>query len=545
MKNGAITFKPADFGTQRISYGGAGFDGTYGYGFGSPGYDAVKDQGSRKAPIGRSLSEDQELQQLPRRQMSTTIRDLTRNFSVAAWMIRQHLDYISTFHFQPKTGDKGLDKALEEFMEWYSRAENCDPGGRHRLERMMRMWELLRVIDGDTLTNNLADGRIQTIESDRIQSNGMVPYDLLGIKDPQNVVNGVYVNQNFRAISYLVFKRIPNWTGLEFDKAVPSRFADLFAYYTRIDQVRGISPMTTAANSLRDVYENFDYALLKAKVSQLMAFAFFREGSEDLGEEGVDVPPSPAVNGQPPVPQQQRPSYGEVLQKQLKFRNGGNPLLLDLDPGDDAKIIESQTPSTQFQAFNQAMIMVALKALDIPFSFYDESHTNYSGSRLAGINYEKSAGIKRGDLRALLDKKTRWRLGLAVVDGDIKLPAGKTVQDLKWEWAHTGIPWYDPLKEVSGAVAAVNAGFSSPQRECHKLGLDAFKIVDERAEIEAYAKEKGVVLSTALASVYIDDPANTRAIDEAQNQDQQNQQADDQAAGKNKGAKGESGMVKK
>src|SRR5947199_2154494 len=75
----------------------------------SVGYDAVKHKGRRSTPGGRVLSEDQELRQLPRRNLTTAIRDLNRNFSIAAWMIRRHLDYVSTFHFRPKTGNPELD----------------------------------------------------------------------------------------------------------------------------------------------------------------------------------------------------------------------------------------------------------------------------------------------------------------------------------------------------------------------------------------------------------------------------------------------------
>ena len=73
------------------------------------------------------------------------------------------------------------------------------------------------------------------------------------------------------------------------------------------------------------------------------------------------------------------------------------------DPGDRAEFLESKSPSTEFQAFSQVMVSVALKALDIPYSFYAENFTNYSGARQALLQYEQSAKIKRMDLQALLD----------------------------------------------------------------------------------------------------------------------------------------------
>jgi capsid protein len=171
------------------------------------------------------------------------------------------------------------------------------------------------------------------------------------------------------------------------------------------------------------------------------------------------------------------------------------------------------------------MMIVALLALDIPFCFLDSAHANYSGTRMAAIQYEKSVAIRRHAIRLLLNWLTRWRLGLAILDGDLRLPAKMAPSSLLWEWMHSGTPWYDPQKEVTGAVAEVNAGFNSPQRICRDRGLNFKRIIDERAEAEAYARKKGVILSTALAATALDDPAKQQAITETQNEDQETKDA--------------------
>jgi capsid protein len=472
------------------------------------GYDAIKSKGRRKNPGARTLSEDMELRQWERVHLSTTVRDLNRNFAIAAWMIRCHLDYVSTFHFRMKTPDVGFNRDVENLMDWYSRAENCDPAGRFSFQRLRRMWEMRRVIDGDVLINRLKNGTVQTIEGDRIQSIMGVPYADLGITDPLSVINGVQVNAAGRAQQFMVFKRLPNWGGLIWDKAVSSRYADLFGYFDRYDQVRGISPLAAASNSLRDVYENFDYALLKSKVTQLIGLSIFRSNSDSFGGEGI--PGDGSEGGREPR------DYGSELDL-----GSGAPFLLDMDAGDKAEFLESKTPSTEFQAFTSSMIMVALRALDIPLSFYDESHTNFSGSRLAAIQYEKSTLLKRHDLRMVLNKITAWRMGLWIADDVLTLPAGMTTRDLTWEWAHTGTPWYDPMKEVSAAIAAINAGLSSPIREAKKLGLDVFELLDETAQVQARAKKLGIVLSTALATTAADDPnkGSTQKEDESEDEE--------------------------
>jgi capsid protein len=52
-----------------------------------------------------------------------------------------------------------------------------------------------------------------------------------------------------------------------FERIVPARNFYHFGYFDRFDQVRGIAPLATAVNTLRDTYEGMDYALAKMKVS--------------------------------------------------------------------------------------------------------------------------------------------------------------------------------------------------------------------------------------------------------------------------------------
>ena len=329
------------------------------------GYDAVESTGRRRAVLGRRRSEDKELLPRQRIQLSSSTRDLRRNFAIAAWAVRKHLDYVSSFSFQADTGDDVLDDQIEQLMAWYGRPANCDAAGRASLSKITRLAEAHRTLDGDTFVNFLVDGRLQGIEGDRV----IDPRDKVEIADGLHWEHGVLVNGNGRAVGFAVHSRVgSSGEGLEFERVLAAFFCYQHGYYDRFDQVRGITPMAPAINSLRDVYENFDYALAKAKVSQLFALAFYREASDDVGitTETTET----AADG------------SEQTGYQVDFAKG--PVKLDLEAGDRAEFLESHTPSSEFQSFTNVMIAVALKSLDIPFSFYDESHTNYSGQRRPG-----------------------------------------------------------------------------------------------------------------------------------------------------------------
>lgn len=437
------------------------------------GYDAVEAKGRRKNIAPTNRGEDRELSPGQRYKLVASTRDITRNFAIAAWAVRKHLDYVSSFTFQATTGNKEVDNQIEALIRWRSRPVNCDVSRRHSLRRMIRMWEERRTIDGDVLIRRLADGKLQTFEADRIRDPQGNPAGV----NMANVVHGIEVDPlTGRSLKYLISDRKPNSDTLNYSGSVDATFADLLAYYTRFDQIRGVSPLAPAINSLRDVYENFDYALAKAKVSQLFAMAVYREAQEPLGNVA-----------ETDTSTDDEPRY------EIDFNRG--PTLLDLDPGDKAEILESNQPSSQFQDFTTTMIGIGLKALDIPLSFYDEGRANFSSGRQAWILYEQSATQKRDDIREVLNNTTAYWLAGWILDGSLVLPKGTKLRDLSWEWIHAGIPWMDPLKEITADIAAVKAGLASRTRLLKERGQTYTDIIDELAAEQNYADAKGVALS--------------------------------------------------
>jgi capsid protein len=391
-------------------------------------------------------------------------------------MVRRHLDYIASFEFHARTKDRGFNREVARYIEQWSLKQNCDAAARHDLETFTRLTEVCRVIDGDVGHVKMADGTIQGIEGDRIRD----PQGGTSGSGSDQWVQGVLVDKYGRAKRYAVWYRDKG--SLKFDRTVSAENLSLIGYYDRFDQIRGVSPLSTALNPLRDVYENFDLALAKAKVTQLFALAVYREATDPLIE--------PVAS--PPLEEDEEPTEGT----RYKFDFSKGPIFSEMDPGDRMEVVESAQPSTQFQNFTELVLQVALKALDIPFSFYNESFTNFFGSRAAWLHYQRSCRPKRLGLQANLTHHTAWRLGLAVADGDLTLPSGWEFSDLAFEWVPTGMPWWDPAKEINGDLAAVGAALDYPQRITKERGRgNWYDNVDHIADAIEYAKEKGVPLS--------------------------------------------------
>ncbi len=459
----------------------------------SGGYDATEHRGRRRPPMTGTSSEDVHLDARRRQILSATSRDLARNWASAQWAIRKHLAFVADFSFQAKTDDPGFNKDYEAWWAEKCKKHQFDVASRHTHRRAVKLAEACKSVDGDVLWMKLAPsvgdpnrGCIQAIEGDRIDMpRGSVPANA----NWEEWVNGVRVEPDTgRALAYGICRRVGR-TQKVLQRIVPARNVFLHANYEfRYDQVRGISPLAAALNQFRDTQEGVEFALAKLKVGQMFGVQITHNG-EGMGG---------------PLPAPEEDEEGESCDDdgQPRINLGRAPYVVELEPGEEAKVIESRTPSTETVDFLKLIIHIALRSLDIPYSFFDESFTNFYGSRGGLIQYLHSCTDKVIDLQELQDEHHRWRVGLGIADRELVLPSGKDFSWLKWEFVPGGVPWWDPVKEVRGQAMAIAAGLSSPQRACREVGTVFEENVDQIADAQAYAKSKGVSLTYADSSAF-------------------------------------------
>lgn len=454
------------------------------------GYDATDDRGRRRSPPTLTMHEDQVATQDKRRILSSSTRDLMRNFTIAAWAIRKHLDFVSRFSFQAKTEDEGFNRELEAAIGEKAGRREFDISRRHSFQRMVRLSEACRVVDGDVFWIKLAPssgknrGKVQAVEGDRVRlPRGAMPANF---QDRDKWVNGVRVNDSGEAMAFAFCDR-EGRSQFKLRRVVQSRNVLHHAFFDRIDQYRGISPIASGLNWFRDTYEGFEYALAKVKVAQLFGLAFQRDGlTNPFG--GVEANADADGDGE-------KDSDFSVNLPQGMFS-------LDLDVGEKAEILESKTPSGETVDFLKLMVHVALKCLDIPFSFFDESFTNFYGSRGGLIHYLNSTKDTISQLQQLQNDWARFRIGMMVQDGEITLPRGREFEFIRFEFVPDGIPWWDRVKEARGAAMEVAAGFSSPQRVCQEIGTDFRENIRQTAEAMRFADQEGVPLVFADSTAF-------------------------------------------
>lgn len=451
--------------------------------FAGDAYDALKPSGRRKSPSTQIVREDVHLRTKQREALSANSADLARNFSVAAWMVRRHLDYVASFRFSAKTGDTELNKTINDFLAVQSNRERCDRGGRLSREKMFRLVEARRVLDGDVGLLRLRSGQTQIIESDLIRN----PEKM---RERDEWENGVRIDGAGYQLEYAISRRPKGGRGYEWQRNVPRQNFYLYGFFERdaANQTRGVSPVAASLNDFRDVYEVRDYAKAKSKIGQLFAFAITRK----TGSAGLETVLPTRTQNQ--VEAQNAAAADEPEPRVVDLSKG--PIGFDLDEDEDVKIIESASPSNEFRGHVQTELAIALKALDIPFSWYDEAYTNYSGSRGSWLLYDRAAADKRADQIELRREWFFWQLVRGIADGEIVLPSPLTAYDVAYrltDWIPRGMPWWKPSEEVVGTLKAIGGGLDNPERACQEADRgDVYDNIDATLRVMKYARDRGI-----------------------------------------------------
>ncbi|MPN13121.1 hypothetical protein SDC9_160441 [bioreactor metagenome] len=165
---------------------------------------------------------------------------------------------------------------------------------------------------------------------------------------------------------------------------------------------------------------------------------------------------------------------------------------LELDKGDAVNLLESHTPSTEYQAFNDSLIRRGLLVFGLSFSFYNSEKSSYSSMKQDRAEFKFSIQRFMRQMCGVRGEVTRWVLPQIIRDYGLKWEKSGQIP---FEWIPQADPWLEEDKEVSSALDRIAGGLSSPQRECKRRGVDFSDVVRENREAQRMVREFGVVMT--------------------------------------------------
>lgn len=441
------------------------------------GYHVVDtSRNRRQIPAGNLKTEDETLDKDKRARLIETARDATRNFALTAWCVRKHLDFVTTHNFHCRNKDRGLRADIEEYITARQAADAFDARRRHPMDRWIRILESRAVLDGDIFGIRLASGQMQAVEGIYCRTPGG-KHDGY---DPARWEQGCYLDAAGGTLAYS-FRVAKEGPGAETDEIVPRERCVQHGYFDRFDQARGIGLITPGLATAVDIYETVDYAVAKAKVAQLFALAIYRTG---------DTSPAPITTvgaGQGEATTPETPT----TEREINFGKG--PAFLDLDPGERAEFLSTNTPGID-PKFLRLLCILTLSALDLPYCWLDASDANFFGNRGALILYLQSARQKRKAIVRIRNEWTDWQLERAFLDGDLKRPS----EPVKYVWQAEGVPFWNPAQEVNAHLDAIDGVLDTRRRVVEEtLGRDWDDVVDEAEYEMQMLTERGLLRDRA------------------------------------------------
>jgi capsid protein len=490
------------------------------------GYNAVEDKARRQAPKTRTYHEAEVLTKPKRRKATATAQDQIRNHSLVAWMVRKHLDYVSKFHVSFRTDKPEVDQLVNRIFKWHGAPRNLDSLGRFGRDEMFRLFELEKVVTGDAGLLKLDGLKLQAIESDLIAQ---------GSGAPENVnKSGLVVDKKGRVLQYAICERGENGADPIHSQLVTPEQIIFDGYWTRFSsQYRGISPLMTAINMVQDIHEAFEYNLIKAKMHALFGIAILREPETEAGLGG-NAGTSKVVAWTASAYTWEEGDYCSYLGKIYACQTGHSTTsvsvfatdyaagkwaedttntatnidptainVMDMNPGDDVKVIESCTPSTEFIEGSYLFIQIAMLALDIPITCFDSRRSSFS-ARIADLNeYEVSSDAKRTKNRYVRQDYSDWLLRQIWDDAaspwklrQVAGNAGMSLRDVQesLDWVSSGTPWLSKLDQLKGDDLGISIGLDNPIDAARRRGADVFENIDKIKRVQDYAKAQGVDL---------------------------------------------------
>jgi lambda family phage portal protein len=439
-------------------------------------------------------------------------RDLYYNSPVATSAINRNLVHIvgSGLRASPKIAWRRLGITKEradeiaadvkfKFGEW-ARSKDCDVTGQNNFYELQQIAILTWLIGGEVFglpaysDNRLIDLCLRLVEGDLCCNpgglSGTAGVDQKCAESGNRIRNGIEIDDQGRVVAYHFVKGYRDQVEQREWVRVPARGnatgnPNVLHVFNAIrpTQYRGVPYLAPVIECIKQLTRYTDAEIMAAVINGLFSvFITSEEGgvpdfAEPLeGYQDIDGPES---------------------DDELALGNGNIGFL---KPGEAVQIVDAKRPNTNFDGFTSAMAKHIGAALNIPAELLLMQFTaSYSASRGALLEAWNFFSLNREWFAADFCQPIyeMW-LSEAVSKGLVDMPGFFADEYTRAAWC--GCNWtgpapgqLNPTVEVNAAVAKMNAGLSTGEREALAMnGSDYAENIEQLATERALRIEQGM-----------------------------------------------------
>ncbi len=380
--------------------------------------------------------------------------------------------------------DVFANRAIErEWKEW-SRPENCTVAGNQSWLDVQRLVLRSMARDGAVLIRKVRnwDNRyrfaIQVVEIDHLDSdyNQTLPNG--------NIIRmGIECDKWGKAVAYHILN---GHEGDEFGMNRPTRReripADEIMLVTQTErphQVLGVPWLASSMSSLSMLHGYMEAETVSARVSAAKCGFFTKQDTGEGYQGEVDASGNTITTAEPGT-------------------------FEELPVGVDFKAFDPQHPNSAFGDFVKSCLRSISAGLGVSYNSLanDLEGVNYSSIRAGLLEEREEWKTTQGwFIQHVMDPIYREWLRYSLLGNALNLPASKEVKFQMVEWKARRWQWVDPLKDVQANVIAVENGFKSRRSIVSESGGDFETTIEEIAQDNQLAEQKGVELDRAGESV--------------------------------------------
>lgn len=459
-------------------------------------------------------------------------RDLERNSDIMNSVLRAYRRNVigSGWQLQAMTENPKLNDELEQLWKKWCKARNCDVTATQSLNEILRMAVNRKKVDGGILfvkrytLDGIIPFKLQMIEVDELDGLAMQP------NNPGNrVIGGIeYTNYN-RPVGYWI--RQYGTDGMSMTAPIFIEANDVIFYYTktRPSQVREMSDVAPTITRIRDVNEFMTAVSVKERISACLA-VFIKK---TLPVTGIGRTGTNADNNG-------KHEYdGKTLTPGM---------IKELNAGDEVQVVNPTGQSADATTFvkMQQRLVGAGQGLSYEATSRDMSETNYASARQSSIEDELAYKEDEEQILTILDEIYESFIISCVLAGKVSgakdFWTNKEVY-LNHEWIKSPKKWIDPMKETSATKIALNTGQKTFKETSAENGKDWKKQIDDMAEVNEYAKTKGINLEGVIFDGKTKDEKETSKTEQKPGEEPDN--VSDSGTGKEPGGKKPEGKTGK